>query len=392
MSLLRRSWSHRNIRLFKNGMLRSLFFIATNFLENIKFHNLNEKSQTTSNESLRGKTFMRVEHDNIGLSTSEMSFLWQNYIGNTMLICVLQHFLQNIQDQEIAGIVSQGVELAKKHTEQSKELFKKEGFPIPNGFGPEDVNLEAPRLFSDKFYSYYVQQVLRGTISNYSLAFSYSHRKDVRDYFKHCIHEDTELFNKTMDVMLEKGLAYRPPGIPVPTQVDFVNNKEFLGEWFGDERPLSSTEIMSIYMNIETNILGSALMTAFSQTAQEKKLRSYFQDGLQTATSHIEKFAKVLAKDSLSIPPVWNPEVSDSTVPAFSDKLMLYHGGLATAAGIGNYGIAMASSQRRDLGLMYVKLTSEIGKYAEKGARLAIEHGWLEQPPMAIDRKELFKK
>jgi hypothetical protein len=339
----------------------------------------------------RSLSNMNVNHDNVGLSTAEMSFLWANYIGDTMLQCVFEYFLRHINDSEIEDIVSHGIRLTKKHTEEAKALFEKEGFPIPQGFGPQDVNFEAPRLFSDKFYLYYVQQVVRGALANYSLAFSYSHRGDIREYFMHCIHEDTELFNKTMDVLLEKGLAHRPPGVQQPTKVDFVKNKDFLGEWLGEDRPLTSIEIMNIFINIETNLLGSALMTAFSQTAKEKKLRSYFQDGLQTATSHIETFSKILAKDSLSVPPVWNPEVTDSTVPVFSDKLMLYHGGLATAAGIGNYGLSLAASQRHDLGAMYVKLSAEIGKYAEKGARLAIDRGWLEQPPMAIDRNELIK-
>jgi hypothetical protein len=335
---------------------------------------------------------MDVSHDNVGLSSAEMSFLWENYIGDSLLICVWEHFLSNVEDQDIESIVLQGIELAKKHSKEAKDFFINENFPIPQGFGPQDVNLDSPRLFSDKFYLYYIRQALRGALANYSLAFSSSHRDDVRKYFMHCIHEDTELFNKTVEVMLEKGLANRPPKVPIPKQVDFVHDKAFLGEWFGEERPLSSIEISMIFMNIETNLLGSAIMTAFSQTAKEEKLKDYFQEGLKIATSHLGTFSKVLVKNNLHASPSWNPEVTDSTVSTFSDKLMLYHGGLATAAGIGNYGIALSSSQRRDIGTVYIRLSAEVAKYAEKGARLSIANGWLEQPPLAIDRNELIKK
>ncbi|MDF0726413.1 DUF3231 family protein [Cytobacillus sp. S13-E01] len=335
---------------------------------------------------------MEVHHDNVGLSTAEMSFLWRNYIGDTMLVCIFEHFLRNIDDKDIENIVSSAKDLANKHIQQAKDLFIKEDFPIPHGFGEQDVNLEAPRLFTDKFYLYYLIQALRGGIANYSLAFSSSHREDIRMYFMHCIHEDTELFNQTMKLMLEKGLTARPPEIPTPKQVDFVENKDFLGEWFGENRPLTSIEITKVFMNIENNLLGTSLMTAFSQTAKEPKLREYFQDGHKVAIEQVEKFSQLLAEDSLSYQPSWVQEVTDSKEPAFSDYLMLYHVGVATATGIGNYGISIATSQRRDLAAMYTKLGAQIGKYAEKGARLTIEYGWLEQPPMAIDRNELQNK
>lgn len=61
------------------------------------------------------------------------------------------------------------------------------------------------------------------------------------------------------------------------------------------------------------------------------------------------------------------------------------------ASGIGQYGVSMAASPRRDLGTHYSRLTTEIAAYAEDGANIVIENGWMEQPPMAADRKELAK-
>ncbi|MFZ3591182.1 DUF3231 family protein [Bacillus sp. DJP31] len=335
---------------------------------------------------------MEVHHDQVGLSTAEMSFLWSNYIGDTMLICVFEHFLRNVEDKDIESVLLHGLDLATKHAKEVKDIFIKENFPIPQGFGPQDVNLDAPRLFSDQFYLYYLRLAIRGGLANFSIAFSNSHRDDVRKYFMHCIHEDTELFNKTVDLMLEKGLTSRPPGIPVPKKIDFIHDKAFLGEWFGEDRPLTSIEISNIFSNIETNMLGSALLTAFSQTTEEKKLKNYFQDGINIAKNHIESLSKLMENDPLVLPQLWNPEISDCIKPVFSDKLMLQHNGHATTGGIGNYGIALASSQRRDIGAMYIKLTAESIMYGEKGARLAISFGWLEQPPLSIDRDELVKK
>lgn len=61
-----------------------------------------------------------------------------------------------------------------------------------------------------------------------------------------------------------------------------------------------------------------------------------------------------------------------------------------TAAGIGNYGMAMAASPRRDISIRYATLVPEIALYAEDGANIMIKHGWLEEPPQADDREELI--
>jgi hypothetical protein len=69
---------------------------------------------------------------------------------------------------------------------------------------------------------------------------------------------------------------------------------------------------------------------------------------------------------------------------------MMFQISAMIAAGIGNYGMAIAASPRRDLGMRYATLVPEIALYAEDGANIMIKHGWLEEPPQADDREELI--
>jgi hypothetical protein len=69
----------------------------------------------------------------------------------------------------------------------------------------------------------------------------------------------------------------------------------------------------------------------------------------------------------------------------------MYQVQLSTQIAIAFYGTALSVSARRDLALKYVMLTAEIAKYAEDGANLMIDHGWLEEPPKASDRRALTK-
>ncbi|MDY0395572.1 DUF3231 family protein [Virgibacillus halophilus] len=61
------------------------------------------------------------------------------------------------------------------------------------------------------------------------------------------------------------------------------------------------------------------------------------------------------------------------------------------ASGLGQYGAAMAASPRHDLGVHYTRLMAELANYSNDGAKIMIENGWMEQPPIAADRKKLAK-
>jgi hypothetical protein len=53
--------------------------------------------------------------------------------------------------------------------------------------------------------------------------------------------------------------------------------------------------------------------------------------------------------------------------------------------------MALSMVQRRDLAAMFAKIMVEVGAYAEDGNNLLIDMGWLEQPPLALDRKQQIK-
>ncbi|MFD2924154.1 DUF3231 family protein [Halobacillus naozhouensis] len=103
-------------------------------------------------------------------------------------------------------------------------------------------------------------------------------------------------------------------------------------------------------------------------------------------------FSSLLEEEHLPSPQTWDHTVMDSIVYTFSDKLMMFHITALIASGIGQHGIAMSDSPRRDLGLHYLRLAGEIAKYSEYRANILIDKGWLEQPSIGVDRKTLARK
>jgi spore coat protein CotF len=328
----------------------------------------------------------------IRLTTGEIANLWTQYINDTMAICVLTHSIETTQDPQIKDILQFALQLAESHIGKITAFFNEENFPIPIGFTKADVNLGAPALFTDKFMLAYMLIMGIHGLTGYAGAVSTSVRADQRAYFMQCSIETMELHDKIVELMLEKGIYSKPPRINTPKQVDFVNEQSYLTGWFGKKRPLNAMEISGISYNMQKTVAKAVLEIAFAQTCQSKELRQYFQRGKQICKREFETLSSILTKDDLTSPASWISELTDSTIPPFSDKLMLSHIVILISAGVGYFGAGLSVSQRRDLALQYTILMADIGRYAEDGAQLLIKNGWLEQPPLASDRNELAEK
>ncbi|WP_052401017.1 DUF3231 family protein [Oceanobacillus jeddahense] len=171
-----------------------------------------------------------------------------------------------------------------------------------------------------------------------------------------------------------------------------MKKQNFLKGWLGDRRPLLAQEITTLYSDIERNALGAAILTGFSQVAKSKEVRSYLLRGINIAKKHVNIFSELLQGSDVSVPMGSDSLVTDSAeVSPFSDKLMMLHTTGMTTLGIGFYGFSMSTQTRKDIGANYIRLVGETLLYAEDGANILIDNGWLEEPPRMVDREELAK-
>jgi hypothetical protein len=331
------------------------------------------------------------EKTKIRLTAAEMSTLWSQYINDTLAVCVGKHFLEKVEDEEVRPSIEKTLKIANTNLSTMQNIFKKEGFPIPIGFTDQDVNLQAPRLFSDTFVLMYFRQMSILAMAANSAALGMVTRLDVVTFHKRVLTDAVMMQDLTRELMLKQGTYIKPPYISVPDKVDFVKKHHFLAGFTGSRRALTSVEISHLFLNIQTNAIGKALITAFAQTVQDEEVKQYLVRGKQIAQKHIDIFSNYMKKEDLPAPMSWDSSITDSTTSVFSDKLIMFHVSAMIAAGIGNYGAAMAASPRRDIGLKYASLIPEISLYAEDGANIMIKHGWLEEPPQADDRDQLIK-
>ncbi|MCM2535369.1 DUF3231 family protein [Neobacillus pocheonensis] len=322
------------------------------------------------------------------LTSAEMGKLWATYMGNSMAKCILSYYLQHVEDADIKTLLENALKLTEDFLRITTEIFIKENFPIPKGFGEEDVNLNAPRLFQDEYYPHYLKYAAKAGLSIYSVGLPLVYRKDVKEFFTYCMTSTMELMDQINEILMNKGLTIKPPTIPVPEKVEFVHD-DFLNGYFGHVRPLHALEIAHFYDNIENNVTSKALIMAFAQVAKDEKIRKLFEWGRDMTATNVQHYMQMLHDENLPSPSFLDDLVTISTFSPFSDKLMLFHKMDMFSMKIRAFGNSIAVNGRHDVGFLYTRSFMQIGRFVEDAAKIMIEKGWFERAPHAVDRDKL---
>lgn len=342
----------------------------------------------TYNEESIGK-FLEVTHT-ARLTSSEISHLWTTFMHYSTLWCIYEYFISHVDDPDILTFFQEDcINIINTRLNAVSDYLRKNGCPVPIGFSKDDVDTDAPRLFSDIFCLYYTKNMASIGIGLSGQALTSAARPDIREFYTECLVVGARVLNRASDILLSKGLYIRPPYITTIKEQDFVKEQNFLQGFLGKPRPLLAVEIDQLFLSYINNYFGKSLLIGFRQVVKPEKIQSYFCRGIEIAEKHIEIFRSLLEKEAIPVPAFWDAFVTDFTVPPFSDKLMLYHIVELNTIGFRNYATAMSSSLRHDLSAAYARLMAEVANYLEDGCNIMIENGWFEEPPRMIDRQDL---
>jgi len=331
------------------------------------------------------------DYTKIPLVSSEITGIWNSYMGENLLICKLKYYLNRVEDSEARDLMKSTLELSNQRVKVLTDLFNQEKIPIPQGFNDNDVDINAPRLFTDAFYLQYMGYASRVAMQNYTLILNNIARSDVRDYFSKCIQEYVDLYNMSAELRLSKGIFIRAPHVEVPKEVQYIKKESFMLDFFGEKRPLLTLEITHIFSIASASIIRGAQLIGFAQVSKDKKVSDYMLRGNEMATKHNNAFNSILADEGIPIPSSSDLYVTQSKISPFSDKLMLSKVIIMCAEKIESLGSALAEIRRSDLQAMCIKFTDDVMKYTKDGEDIMIENGWSEQPPQAIKHENLVE-
>jgi hypothetical protein len=326
------------------------------------------------------------------ITSSELANLWMAFQEKTMIIRILEHFMEHSNDTE-KPLLQSHYNGAAKAVEIITGIFQKEGCVFPIGFTESDVHKGAPKLYDFLFDIMYLHMMTKVEMSLYALFTGMSYRKDIEDFFIGLTAESQAMNSQLTQHLLEKGVLARPPYVSMPKEVHFVEDKNYMGgfNWFSEKRSLNTIEVSLIHHAIETNLVGMQLMIGFAQVANDHEVKNYLAKGMKLSKKIEIDLGEFLRKSFIEPPATHTGKATASNVAPFSDKLMMYNTSLLTSFGLGSNALGGAFSLRTDLPAKMALLASDIFTFAQEGGKIMIKNGWMEEPPQIEDRNQLTK-
>ena len=329
----------------------------------------------------------------IQLTSTELGRLWMTYQIKSAAIIIFGQLRDNAIDEEAKSILDSNVIEDQKIISKITLILNDQNAIVPVAFGDQDVFKDAPSLFDDIFDIMFIRQMAKMNLGFSSLYLATSYMKEVQELFS-LIHADAEKsYIITTEYLLKKGVLAKPPYVTMPTKIEFIEAKKYVSGFkiFNDKRALNTVEIGYMYEAIEDNILGMQLVTGFAQVANESEVKKYFIEGKELSKKIITNLTKVFLKSDIQPPSTWAGKATNSILPPFSDKLMMYIVNLISSFSMGSNSLGTSFSMRSDLPLIFTEISKDIFLFSKKGGKLMIQHMWMEEPPQMEDRNQLTK-
>lgn len=329
------------------------------------------------------------------ITSSEVGVLWMSYMIKSLLKQMTGFFAQKTMEQKAKDILSNYSTTIDEYINDIKVIFDNEKAVVPEAFTGKDVFNDATSLFDDVFYIMFLRTMMKGLMGFNSVHMSMSFRQDIRDYFEKAWNFAKVTYNTCTNYLTEQGVLARAPYVTMPKEVEYIEEKKYMSGYqiLRRKRALNTLEVAFIYQKIEVNIMAFQLMTGFAQVAKEQEVRDYFSWGKEICKKIVNNLSSLMLDSDIHAPATWAGKATDSTVPPFSDKLMLYLTNFLLSSALGgNALIGMAYSIRSDLPAKLAVIVADAARFTRAGGKLMIVHRWLEEPPQMEDRNQLIKK
>ncbi|KKI92900.1 hypothetical protein WQ54_06895 [Bacillus sp. SA1-12] len=328
------------------------------------------------------------------ISASEVGTLWLTYEEKTLIMRMLEYFIEKTDDQQAKNILGGLWQELNFFVLQIEQLFEDQGIVKPVGFTSEDVNLEAPKLYDNGFDIMFVRILKEVSMGMYTINMNMAYNDKVMQIFEGLTTVTQKIYKLATLYLLERGILTLPPKVTMPKTTEFIKSKAYMKgfKFVGDKRALNDIELGFLHHGIETNNIGMQLITGFAQCAEHKEVKQYFQKGKELAKKQIKIMEDILLESDVQFSATSGSTVTTSTIAPFSDRLMMHCIYLLNGFGIVGSSFGTFFCLRNDISLKLTLLAKDIYFYGQDGVKIKIKHGWFEEPPQMEDRSEIIKK
>jgi hypothetical protein len=107
---------------------------------------------------------------------------------NTLANCVVKHFFKVNEDPSMESLFKTSLDDIQFVIDGVKQIFNAEKLPVPIGFDDGDLNLDAPRIYSDLFSLRYIKYMSAIGTAIAAASLELSARSDVRSFITKILH------------------------------------------------------------------------------------------------------------------------------------------------------------------------------------------------------------
>ncbi|GAB4074128.1 hypothetical protein GCM10028778_16310 [Barrientosiimonas marina] len=317
------------------------------------------------------------------MSSTELGALWMTYHKKGVILRMLEYFIEKADDPKAKDLMSGLWKEIHPKAIEIKTLLENEGSAVPEGFTKKDINLEASKLWDNGFdimFSRILKQVSMGI---YVLHLTMTYRKDIIKLYKELTEITETYYDHFTQYLIEERFLSRPNYVTMPKSTGYITDKNYAKgtNIMGNKRPLNTVEFGVLYRYIETNITGMQLMDGFIQTTQDEDVKKYFTKGRELAKEIISETSDILLENGIQPPATPGGTVTSSTIPPFSEKLMMFCNYLLGGLAIGGGGFGAGFNLRNDLQIKTGIFAKDEFEYQREGTKLMMSKGWFEEPP-----------
>ncbi|WP_367576343.1 DUF3231 family protein [Shouchella shacheensis] len=144
------------------------------------------------------------------MSSTELGALWMTYQKKTLILRVLEYFIEKSEDKKAEQLLSGLWKKLQPKVDDLRTMFENEGAAVPIGFTKEDVNLEAPPLFENGFDIMFSRKLKEISMGMYTLHVSMSYREDIIQFYQDITDITQTYYKQFTQYLLEEGLSFPP--------------------------------------------------------------------------------------------------------------------------------------------------------------------------------------
>lgn len=327
------------------------------------------------------------------ISASEVGTLWLTYEEKTLIMRILEYFIEKADDDEARNILGGLWQELDYYVLKMEEVFEEQGMAKPIGYTSADVNLQAPKLYDNGFDVMFIRMLKEVSMGMYTINMNMAYNDKIMQIYEGLTTVTQKIYKLATLYLLKKGILTLPPKVTMPTSIEFIESKSYLNGFnpFSDKRALNDLELGFIHHSVEVNNIGMQLITGFAQCAHHKDVKEYFVKGKELAKKQIKVMEDILLEGDVQFSATSGSTVTTSTVAPFSDKLMMHCIYLLNGFGLVASSFGAFFTYRNDITMKTTLLAKDIYFYGQEGVKLKIKHGWFEEPPQMEDRARIIK-